>query len=244
MKTYVVTGCASGLGLIISQYLINEGKRVIGLDRNQPPSAMYVALAGFMQVELLDFYQIQDACREMLRGDDVECLVNCAGTSAIDYLENVRIQDYERVMAVNVRAPLLLTQGLLPALIRNKGTVLNIISNASHMPMTASAAYNASKGALHIMTLQLARELTKRHGITVFGISPNKLEGTGMSAFIEERVPEVRGWTPEQARAYQLNALVTGKETPPEYLAEFAVWLLSEKSRHEYLSGCVLPYGA
>ena len=46
------------------------------------------------------------------------------------------------------------------------------------MPMTCSLAYNASKGAAHIMTLQLARELTKKHGITVFGIAPNKLKGT------------------------------------------------------------------
>ena len=112
------------------------------------------------------------------------------------------------------------------------------------MPMTCSAAYNASKGAAHILTLQLARELTKKNGITVFGISPNKLQGTGMSREIEKQVLGTRGWTAEEAQRYQLAALVTGEETPPRMVAEFVGFLLSSKARHQYLSGCVLPYGA
>jgi NAD(P)-dependent dehydrogenase (short-subunit alcohol dehydrogenase family) len=94
------------------------------------------------------------------------------------------------------------------------------------------------------MTLQLARELTKKYGITVFGVSPNKLAGTGMSRAIEEQVMRVRGWTAEYARQYQLNALLTGEETPPQSVAEFVAYLLTDKAHHKFLSGCVLPYGA
>jgi NAD(P)-dependent dehydrogenase (short-subunit alcohol dehydrogenase family) len=112
------------------------------------------------------------------------------------------------------------------------------------MPMTTSLAYNASKGAAHIMTLQLARELTKKHGITVFGISPNKLLGTEMSKDIEDQVVKHRGWTPEFAAQYQTNALLAGEETDPAQLAEFISFILSTKSRHKYLTGCILPYGA
>jgi NAD(P)-dependent dehydrogenase (short-subunit alcohol dehydrogenase family) len=110
--------------------------------------------------------------------------------------------------------------------------------------MTNSLVYNASKGAAHIMTLQMARELTKRYGITVFGVSPARLAGTGMSRYIDDRVTGLRGWTKEQADEYQRAALVTGKEIPPSRCAEFITWLLSEKERHEHLSGCVIPYGA
>jgi len=137
-----------------------------------------------------------------------------------------------------------MTQWALPELKKTHGTVLNIVSNASHMPMTTSLAYNASKGAAHIMTLQLARELTKKHGITVFGISPNKLRGTEMSKDIEDQVVKHRGWTPEYAQQYQLNALLAGEETDPAQLAEFVAFLLSTKPRHKYLTGCILPYGA
>jgi NAD(P)-dependent dehydrogenase (short-subunit alcohol dehydrogenase family) len=94
------------------------------------------------------------------------------------------------------------------------------------------------------MTLQLARELTKKHGITVFGISPNKLRGTEMSQDIEDQVVALRGWTREYAAQYQLNALLAGEETDPAQLADFVAHLLSTKPRHKFLTGCILPYGA
>ena len=94
------------------------------------------------------------------------------------------------------------------------------------------------------MTLQLARELTKKHGITVFGIAPNKLRDTGMSRSIDEQVVATRGWTAEYAHQYQINGLLSGEETDPEQLADFVAYLLQSKNHHKYLTGCILPYGA
>lgn len=174
---------------------------------------------------------------------DVFALINCAGINRIDYLEDMSEEDWDLVMDTNAKGIFNMCKAALPKLIETKGTIINIVSNASHMPMTSSLAYNASKGAAHIMTLQLARELTKRHGITVFGISPNKLAGTGMSDYLDSRVPEQRGWTEEQAKEYQLNNILAGEETDPQILAEFIHYLLSKKSRHKFLTGTVIPYG-
>lgn len=174
----------------------------------------------------------------------VDVLINCAGVNKTNWLENVADADWDEVMDVNAKGIFKMSQWALPALIANKGTIVNIVSNAAHVPMTCSAAYNASKGAAHILTLQLARELTKKYGITVFGVAPNKLRGTKMSRDIERQVVEQRGWTAEQAAAYQLAALLPGEETPPHAVAEFIAFLLSERHRHKYLSGCILPYGA
>ena len=239
MKTYVITGSGSGLGRAIANYLVDQGKEVLGVDLNPAPKA------GFRTVtcDLRDAEQIGKLCYRMLH-DSVDCLVNCAGINLLNWLEDTEVEDYDLVMAVNARAPFLMVKGLLPNLIANKGTVCNIVSNAAHVPMTASLAYNASKGALHIMTLQMARELTKRWGITVFGIAPHKLEGTAMSQYIEERVTEVRGMTRDAARAYQLSVMPTGAESTPAQVADFTGWLLSEKARHSQLAGCILPYGA
>ncbi len=77
-----------------------------------------------------------------------------------------------------------------------------------------------------------------------FGISPNKLAGTEMSADIERQTVELRGWTPEFAREYQLKALPAGAETPPARVAEFIAFLVSDKERHRYLHGTIIPYGA
>jgi hypothetical protein len=65
-----------------------------------------------------------------------------------------------------------------------------------------------------------------------------------MSKDIEEQVMQHRGWTKEFAEQYQLGALLAGEETDPVQLAEFVAFLLSNKPRHKYLTGCVLPYGA
>lgn len=176
--------------------------------------------------------------------EDLDVLINCAGINITGWLEKFSEEDWDDVMDTNAKSIFMMSRWAYPELKKTRGTILNIVSNASHMPMTTSLAYNASKGAAHIMTLQLARELTKKDGITVFGISPNKLRGTGMSKDIERQVVQHRGWTAEYAEQYQKNALLTGEETDPALLAEFIAFLLSSKERHKFLSGTVIPYGA
>jgi NAD(P)-dependent dehydrogenase (short-subunit alcohol dehydrogenase family) len=152
-------------------------------------------------------------------------------------------QEWNEVIDTNVGGIFKMTKACLPKLILSKGTVINIVSNAAHMPMRCSAAYNASKGAALILTKQLARELTPKHGITVFSVSPNKMAGTGMSNSIDDQVCKTRGWTKDQAQKYQLASLLTGEETTPLAVADFIAFLLSSKERHKYLSGCDIPYG-
>lgn len=173
--------------------------------------------------------------------DRIDVLVNCAGINRINFLPDVSEAEWDEVIDTNAKGIFLMTQALLPMLYG--GTVLNIVSNASHMPMTSSLAYNASKAAALMMTKQMNRELIKTHNITVFSVSPNKLRGTGMSDDIDQRVMALRGWTKEQAQAYQVASLPAGEETDPKVLAEFIGFLLSTKERHKYLAGCDIPYG-
>lgn len=225
MSKIMVTGGGAGLGAAIVKRLVREGHEVVIYDRKYGHDVRKP--------------QDQDPAPEAL-----DILINCAGVNITGWLEDFSEAQWDLVMDVNAKGIFKMTQWALPALIKSKGTVLNIVSNASHMPMTTSLAYNASKGAAHIMTLQLARELQRKHGICVFGISPNKLAGTEMSEDIEKQVVAHRGWTPEFARKYQLDALLAGAETPPQAVAEFIAYLLQDKEHHRYLTGCILPYGA
>lgn len=223
MSTILVTGSESGLGAAMVKALREAGHTVFEYD-----------IADGLDVR-----------RPNLEGiEQLDVLINNAGVNIIDWLENFAEIDWDEVMDVNAKGIFKMTQAALPLLAASKGTVLNIVSNAAHMPMTCSLAYNASKGAAHIMTLQLARELTKKHGITVFGVAPNKLCQTGMSASIDEQVVKTRGWTKEYAQQYQINGLLAGEETPPELVAEFIAFLLQDKRHHKHLTGCILPYGA
>lgn len=226
MVTAVITGGSSGLGAIIVEELrYHNNFDVInwslesGVDITSEESVKLAAL----QVAKVDI------------------LINCAGVNYLEWIENVAISDWDKVINTNARGIFLTAKYLIGK--ARGGTILNIVSNASTIPMTTSIAYNASKAAALIMTKQMARELGKTHDITVFSISPNKLSGTRMSEEIEKRVCELRGWTKEQALSYQLSALPAREETDPAILAEFIGFLLKKKERHKYLQGCDIPYG-
>lgn len=274
-----VTGADSGLGAAICRELEARARAIVlqvkgpkrGEDFSEVQedrqsfmgSSCHADLASSVGCELTSAW-IKERTYELAKeaqestADQIEfypILVNCAGVNYIEWFDQADFSQFDRLMALNVKAGMMLTQCLLGQKppptdldatdwFGGTGAVLNIISNASHMPMTNSAFYNASKGAFHIATLAMARELRKTHGLCVFGISPNKLKGTGMSEYIEGRVPDLRGWTPEQAAAYQLAALPAGEETDPKALAEFIGWILSTPARHKYLTNTVIPYGA
>lgn len=255
MSTLIVIGGTSGLGAqVIKQSAGFDNRIAVGLGGPTDPPVVRSVPSDITTLHMdvreeVHFQWLEDQVRETEKrsgtfGEGNMVLVNCAGINRIDYLENVQTSDWDELMDVNARSMMLTAQQFLPQLAHRRGTICNIISNASHMPMTSSLVYNATKGAAHIMTLQMARELTKLHGITVFGVSPAKIAGTGMSKYIDERVPELRGWTPEQARDYQLAGLLVGEEINPAVLGEFIAWILAKKERHFHLSGCVLPYGA
>lgn len=240
----LITGHTSGLGAAIWEAMESQGATLAGWSLETG-------------VDVTDSASINYAIGEYIADFDVPIgrVINCAGVNHIDWIQNLSYEDWDRLMNTNARAMFGIAKALLERmnewltpeerpLLAPDLTILNIVSNASHMPMTHSAAYNASKGAAHILTLQMARELGRRYGWTVFGISPNKLKGTGMSEYIEGRVCELRGWTPSQAEAYQLNALPAGEETCPNALAEFIAFILSSKERHKYLHATVIPYGA
>ncbi len=231
-RVCIITGGSSGLGAaIISQLsLSTDFTHVINWSLDTG-------------VDVTSEAQVKSAANKAFAhfNGKIDCLINCAGINHIEWLPKMTAEAWDDVMNTNAKGIFLTSKYLCDML--KGGTILNIISNASHMPMTCSLAYNASKGAAAIMTGQLSRELIKTHGITVFAISPNKLRDTGMSNYIDERVCELRGWTLEQARAYQIANLPAGEETNPATLAEFIAFLLSSKERHKFLAGVDIPYG-
>lgn len=244
----VVTGSTSGLGFAIAMALCHAGWIVRGWSHHEDGGLDHENYSH-TKVDLRWNDEIMDAAKELAsEHDHIDALINCAGINHLCPLPELSGDMWEAVMDTNAKALVMTTMALLPKLAFPSdpmygGTVLNIVSNAAHVPMTHSCAYNASKGAALMVSKQMARELFKSHGVTVFSLSPNKLAGTAMSRQIEAAVPALRGWTPEQAADYQRNALPTGMETDPIIVAEFIAFLLSKKERHIYLHSCDIPYG-
>ena len=237
MRIFAITGTDSGLGKLIAEEL-----EKINNFRADKISVVKIGT----EFPLNTSAGVDDAVSKIRgRVSAVDCLINCAGTSYMNFVEKIPEADWDNVMDSNAKSIFMMVKAMINAqLFTSPGTILNIVSTASHYPMTHSLAYNASKGAAHIMTLQMARELKKTHNLTVFGVSPNKMHSTRVTEYVDNRVLELRGWTAEQAEAYQAAALPAGEQTDPQRVAEFIAFLLSKRERHKFLNGCVIPYGA
>lgn len=221
----LVTGGASGLGKAI----------VDAINKSNGHSAVTYDIANGDDVT-------DPQGSDWIYHEKFDALINCAGVNRNEWFSDISRDGAQHVMDVNAFSMVYMTQALLKTLIESKGFVLNIVSNAAHIPMTSSLAYNASKAAALMITKQMAHELTPKFGITVFSISPNKLRGTGMSKQIEDNVCKTRGWTPEFAAEYQKKALMHGLETEPQAIADYIVHLL-DTGNWKFMSGTDIPFG-
>lgn len=242
----VLTGCSSGLGAALARKLCDAGE-VHGVDKANPLSAFFATDGRFYLCDLAEENEIRNVTAAIGRTKDkqlpVDVLINCAGIASIDYFEDTTTDDWDRVMAINARAPFLMTRYLRKSLAMTEGLVLNISSDAGTRPMTASLAYCASKAALDQMTRVMARELTRRFGIAVAAIAPGKIAGTPMSRYVDFRVGKVRGWTPEYIEKYHRAGVLMRHDIRLEALADFICRMVLDRHQWESLSGRVIPYG-
>lgn len=229
----IVTGASSGLGAALKSQFEKEGHEVIGTTHR-------TSQGGLKHLDFINWMSI-GRFTQGLEGKPIDCIINNAGTNDIRPFEELDGQFLHELMQINCIGPVLLVRQLLDNLKAGEGIVCNVISDASWRPMTNSLAYNISKAAMAMATRQMARELTKSAGLTVFGVNPGKMHSTDMSRYIDSKVRTTRGWTLKQAKEYYANASVNGKETDPEDVACLIADLVqSTGKKQQFLSGAVL----
>ncbi len=186
MKTQVkgicalITGASTGIGYAIAERFASLGINLAVCARNADKLAELKAnllhFGGKIYIEAGDLSDpvfaegfVKNAANA-LGGIDV--VVNNAGTALSRSFEESTLEDYERIMALNVRAPFVVCQSALPALRRSKNaTIINVASVTAHKGYPLQSLYSASKHALAGMTKSLANELYT-DGIRVHLISP------------------------------------------------------------------------
>jgi NAD(P)-dependent dehydrogenase (short-subunit alcohol dehydrogenase family) len=179
-RVAVVTGAASGIGLQVARDLARQGATVCIVDRNrgaaeeaaQALSADGHRAAVFV-VDLADLGAVQAMLRELdAQFPAVDVLVNNAGIVSTQPALEVPLPQWQATLAVNLTAPMLLSQHVLPGMrAKGWGRIVNVSSISGVRAGTGRLAYGTSKAALIAMTAQFAIE-SAEWGVTVNAIAP------------------------------------------------------------------------
>lgn len=220
-RTALVTGGAGGIGLAIARQLAQGGARVVLVDLER--QALDVAAASLAEprhhlalaVDVTRPEGVEQAVATVLEATGrIDILVNSAGVALLEPAGEVSEAAWERTLAVNLTAPLLLAQAVAPAMRRQRhGRIINLASQASVVALRRHAAYCASKAGLVGLTRVLALEWAS-DGITVNAISPTVVD-TPLGR---------KAWAGQVGEA--MRALIpTGRFAQPEEVARLAVFL-------------------
>ena len=237
-KVALVTGGAAGFGEGIARLFVAEGAKVLIADldgdKAQQVAASLGAAARGVRCDVsrrADVDAAVRACLDAFGAPDI--VVNNAGTTHRNQsMLEVDEATFDRVFAVNVKSIFHMTQAVVPLMReRKRGAIVNIGSTAGIRPRPGLAWYNASKGAVNLLSKSMAAELGPDN-IRVNAVCP-VMSPTGM---IEQFLGTAD--TPE-ARARITAGIPLGRMSTPEDMAEATLYLASDAAR--FITGVELP---
>ena len=219
-RVALVTGGSGGIGRAIAARLAAEGAAVaVGYGRNAEPAqqaAAEIAAAGGRAVAVPADLRDPSAPGALAAAVEqalgpVDVLVSNAGLGRVQSLGEISSADFDEMIAVNLRAPFLLAQRLLPGMAeRNFGRVLFISSVAAFTGGIVGPHYAAAKAGLHGLTHFLASRLAPS-GVTVNALAPALIADTGMlpgePGELAGRVPVGRLGRPDEVAGLALAML-------------------------------------
>jgi len=227
-KTAIVTGAASGFGAGIAAKFLTEGARVMIADIDgvaaRSRAQQLGPLAESLTVDVSEARSVAAMVEETLAEfGHLDILVNNAGVTHLPApMEEVSEADFDRVLAVNVKAVYLAARQVVPHMkARKSGVILNIASTAGVSPRPRLTWYNASKGWLITATRSMAVELAA-FGIRVNALNPVAGETPLLKSFMGEDTPETR--------AKFLATIPIGRFSTPEDMGNAACYLCSDEA--------------
>ena len=230
-RVAIVTGAASGIGRAIATAMVEQGARVVAVDMDGgslEALAAQLALADRIVADLADDAQVAAiAARVMERFGRVDVLVNNAGIGGPRTLRihELPLDDFDRVMAVNLRAPLAMTQAVLPTMrAQGGGAIVNLASPAGFHAVQNLASYSISKAGMVMLTKCTAKEYAAE-GIRCNAIAPGVTQTPILDALPQPHLDAICAAIPQQRVAR------------PEEIAAMAVFLASDQA--SYVNGSI-----
>ena len=233
-KVVIVTGAGSGIGKATAKRFARDGYAVVLNGRTESKLERVVTELGVAKtlIHSGDVSQPEDVealiAATIETFGSIDVLVNNAGVAYFMPIESLTFDDWNTQMAINVGGPFLMIKAALPYLVKSKGSIVNVSSVSGLGGDWGGFAYNASKGALNLMTKALALDLAPE-GVRVNAVAPS-LTVTDMSEFVVESDDIMKEF---------YKRLPMGRAAKPEEVADVISFLASEDAR--YVNGSILP---
>lgn len=228
-KRALVTGAGKGIGREIVSLLTKCGARVVAVSRTKEDLISLAKEVGCETIQA-DLVDAGAARRAAEQAGPIDLLVNNAGISIPEPFLAQSVDAFDKTMAINLRAAMIISQVIAKGMIARKtgGAIVNLSSQASLVGIADHAAYCASKGGLDQLTRVMALELGP-HNIRVNCVNPTvTLTPMGKMA-----------WGDPRKSGPMLAKIPLGRFADPPDVAYAVAFLLSDKAN--MISGIVLP---
>lgn len=232
-RNAIVTGAARGIGLAIAERFAAEGARVTLVDLNEVagrPAAASIADATFVTADVASAADVARVVDDTLaRCGQIDVLVNNAGiVHGCEFLD-LKEEDFDRVLRVNLKSMFLMGQAVAKSMVKRgvRGAIVNMSSVNAVLAIANQVPYTVSKGAVNQLTKVMALALAP-HGIHVNGIGP----GTIATELAKSVVSD------ETAKRKILSRTPLGRIGEPAEIAAVAAFLASDDA--SYLTGQTL----
>ena len=225
----LVTGAASGIGLALTRALAASGCPVAALDRDPVAAAPNIHPIAADLTDPTTIGPATEAAFAAVPG--LDALVNCAGIYPVTPMLNLGLEEWNRVLDLNLRAPFLLTQAVARKWLAagRSAAVVNIASTSAFLARPGTLHYAASKAGLVAATKGMALELAP-HGVRVNAVAPGVI--------LTDRVRAHAEGPGADEHAAKMARVPAGREGTPDEVVEAIRWLLSPASA--YCVGAVL----
>ena len=187
-RVAVVTGGASGIGRATVHRLVEEGATVVATDvaeeglattaKDAPRRDAVIPLTG--DVREPDFARASVAAA--LEHGRLDLLVSCAGILRFEHTHEVSLESWQQILDVNLTGTFLMCQAAIPALLDQRGAIVNVASTAALAAHPWAAAYSASKGGVLALTRTIAIEYAKQ-GLRANAVCPGSIDTPIIDAF-------------------------------------------------------------
>ena len=222
-KVALVTGASSGIGSEIVRVFTQAGAGVIATGQSADRLAALAKETGCSTIAA-DISTVE-GCENLVSDahalqDRVDILVNSAGIALVGPVLDYDPADWDRTMAINMRAPFLLSKGFAPGMISaGAGKIINISSQTGVIALPDHAAYATSKGGLNALTKSLMTELAP------FNIQVNAICPTVVMTDMGREI-----WSPPDKSGPMIAATPLGRFGEPVEIADMALYLASPAS--------------